>query len=65
MMLIARSDRRRHDARSIAVDIADDQIELRHRTTQLLRMSQSLPSGEAPTPPFGIGMAYSAKSCLD
>ena len=42
-MLIARSDGRGHDARRVAVDIADDQIELRQNTTQLLRVSHSIP----------------------
>ena len=53
-MLIARRGRRGHDARGIAVDIADDQIELRHDTTQLSRMRQCSPLSKA----LGDGRAH-------
>ncbi len=55
-MLIARSDRRRHDARGVAVDIADDQIELRHDTTQLPLLTHGVPlSRFAMTVPISAG----------
>jgi len=56
LILIARCDGRCHDARGIAVDVAHDQIELRHDATQLPC------SGHAGPPK---GMPYRANSCLD
>ena len=41
--LLARLVGRRDDARGIALDVADHQVELRHDTTQPPRTTQSMP----------------------